>query len=74
MAKVLEYTVILHWDDDWGGYWAEVPILPGCVSQGKTREQALQNIKEAIELHLECMQEDGEEIPIEDSYKLAVGG
>ena len=54
-ARVLEYTVILHRDEDYAGYWVEVPALPGCVSQGKSKEEALKNIKEAIELHVECM-------------------
>jgi len=36
-----------------GGYVAHAPSLPGCISQGETREEALQNIKEAIELYLE---------------------
>ncbi len=38
---------------------AEVPILPGCISQGKTVEEALANIKEAAVLCLECMEEEG---------------
>jgi antitoxin HicB len=71
-TKVLEYTVILHKDEEFEGYWVEVPALPGCVSQGKKKEEALKNIREAIELHLECMKEDGEEIPKEESYKVAV--
>jgi predicted RNase H-like HicB family nuclease len=71
-TKVLEYTVILHRDEEYAGYWVEVPALPGCVLQGKSKEEALKNIKEAIELHLECMREDGEEIPSEESYKVAV--
>ena len=50
----------------------EVPALPGCVSQGKTREEAWHNIREAIELHVECLKEDGEEIPLEESLKIAV--
>lgn len=70
--KVMEYTVILHWDEDYQGYWVEVPALPGCVSQGKTREEALRNIKEAIELHVEAMCEDGEGVPVEESYKVSV--
>ncbi len=70
--EALEYTVILHWDEEYGGYWVEVPALPGCVSQGKNKENALANIKEAIELHLECLEEDGEEIPREESCKVAV--
>jgi len=70
--EALEYTVILHWDEEYSGYWVEVPALPGCVSQGKSKENALANIKEAIELHLECLEEDGEEIPREESCKVAV--
>lgn len=48
-----------------GGFWAEVPSLPGCVSQGETLNETLENVKEAIELFLECMIEDGEKIPSE---------
>ena len=70
--QALEYTVILHWDEEYGGYWVEVPALPGCVSQGKIKEEALANIKEAIELHLECLKEDGEEIPKEEFCRVAV--
>ena len=42
-----------------GGYTVYVPSLPGCISEGETREQALHNIKEAVELYLE---------PVEDDY------
>ena len=52
-TRVMEYTVILHRDAEYKGYWVEVPALPGCVSQGKTKAKALENVKEAIELHLE---------------------
>jgi len=46
------------------GYWvAEVPSLLGCISQGKTREEALANIKEAIELYIEVLEELGQEVP-----------
>jgi len=44
--------VILHHAEE-GGYWIEVPSLPGCFSQGETKDEALANIKEAITLHLE---------------------
>ena len=70
--EALEYTVVLHWDGEYGGYWVEVPALPGCVSQGKGKDDAIANIKKAIELHLECLEEDGEQIPKEESYKVAV--
>ncbi len=41
-----------------GGYTAIVPALPGCVSEGETKEDALQNIREAIELYLEPVDDD----------------
>jgi predicted RNase H-like HicB family nuclease len=46
------------------GYWvAECPSLPGCVSQGKTREEAIQNIREAIEGYILALREDGLPVP-----------
>ena len=60
----MKFAVILHEAEE-GGYWAEVPSLPGCVSQGETVEEALENIKDAIELFWECMLEDGEEVRTE---------
>ena len=48
----MHYTVILEREAD-GGYVASVPLLPGCVSQGDSREEALDNIREAIELYVE---------------------
>jgi len=45
------------------GYTVWVPALPGCVSEGDTREEALANITEAIELYIESLQADGEPIP-----------
>jgi predicted RNase H-like HicB family nuclease len=46
------------------GFWiAAVPSLPGCVSQGKTREQAVENIREAIELHIEALHAHRREVP-----------
>ncbi len=51
--------VILHPAEE-GGYWVEVPSLPGCFSQGETREEALENIKEAIALYIQDLQEAGE--------------
>lgn len=54
--------VILHLAEE-GGYWVEVPSLPGCLSQGDTKEEALANIREAIELFIEALAELGEEVP-----------
>lgn len=50
--KVFEYTVVFQEEKE-GGYSTWVPTLPGCASQGETFEEALSNIKEAIELYLE---------------------
>jgi predicted RNase H-like HicB family nuclease len=44
-------------DDDW--YVATVPVLPGCISQGKTKEEALENINQAIEFHISMLAGDG---------------
>ena len=56
--------VIVHPAEE-GGYWVEVPSLPGCFSQGDTKQEALENIKEAITLHIEDMIANGEDIPAE---------
>jgi predicted RNase H-like HicB family nuclease len=61
----MKYTVVLQREND-GGYVATVPALPGCVSQGNSREEALRNIGEAIELYLEDIKAAGESIPSED--------
>ncbi|MDX2161091.1 MAG: type II toxin-antitoxin system HicB family antitoxin [bacterium] len=54
--------VLIYPGED-GGFVAEVPSLPGCISQGNTREEALANIAEAIALFIEVLREDGEAIP-----------
>jgi len=59
--------VILHPAEE-GGYWVEVPSLPGCFSQGETKEEALENIKEAIALYIEDMLAAGEEVPPPEHY------
>ncbi len=54
-------------------YWvAECPSLPGCISQGKTREEAILNIREAIQIYLEVLKEDGLDIPEEHFESLLV--
>jgi len=49
----MEIKVILEPQEE-GGYTVYAPSLPGCISEGETKEEALQNIKEAIELYLEA--------------------
>jgi predicted RNase H-like HicB family nuclease len=58
----MKYRVLIEQDED-GVYVAEVPSLPGCISQGETREQAIENIKEAIAVYLESLEAHDEPIP-----------
>jgi len=62
----MRYRVILEPDEE-GGYCVWVPALPGCVSQGETREEALANIQEAIQAYLESCLKHGEELPREEA-------
>lgn len=54
----MNFKIFLEQDED-GWYTATVPALPGCISQGKTEEEAKKNIAEAIELHLRSLAQDG---------------
>jgi predicted RNase H-like HicB family nuclease len=55
-----------------GGYTAYVPSLPGCISESDTREQALDNIREAIELYLEPVDDDLAHHPEAEMLEIAV--
>lgn len=58
----MKYRVLIEQDED-GVFVAEVPSLPGCISQGSTRAEALSNIQEAIEGYLESLKAHDEPIP-----------
>ena len=60
----MRYTVVLEQEND-GGFVVSVPALPGCVSQGDTRAEALANIREAIALYIEDCREAGDAVPVE---------
>jgi predicted RNase H-like HicB family nuclease len=60
--KTLKLPVVITQDED-GYFLAEVPVLTSCFTQGKTKEEALANIKEVIGLCLEHMAEEGNPIP-----------
>ncbi|MCC6500612.1 MAG: type II toxin-antitoxin system HicB family antitoxin [Anaerolineales bacterium] len=53
----MRFKIVLEKSDE-GGYTAYVPSLPGCISEGETKEDALKNIHEAIELYLEPVEDD----------------
>ena len=68
--KTMDFKVVLEADPD-GGYVVICPTLPGCYSQGDSVDEALANIREAIELCIEDMRERGEPFP--DPSKTLVG-
>jgi len=53
-----KYAVVIHEDLE-GGFWAEVPALPGCYTQGESMDELMQNVREAIAGVLEVMKEQG---------------
>lgn len=53
----MQLRVVLEPSDE-GGYTALVPSLPGCISEGNTREEALSNIRQAVQLYLEPIEDD----------------
>ncbi len=69
----MQYSVVVHEAEE-GGYWIEVPALSGCYSQGETVEEALENVRDAIKLYLEVLQEDGTPIPKDEEivFRVAV--
>lgn len=58
----VKYTITLQRDED-GVYVARCPLLPGCVSQGRTRDDALANVRDAIRGYIQSLRKHGEPIP-----------
>lgn len=58
----MKYRVVVETDED-GVFVAQVPSLPGCVTQGKTRQEALENAKEAVAAYLESLAAHGDPLP-----------
>jgi predicted RNase H-like HicB family nuclease len=67
----MKFRVILEPSEE-GGYTVIVPSLPGCVSEGNTREEALKNIREAIELYLEPVEDDLSFSPDSEQIEIAL--
>jgi antitoxin HicB len=59
----MKYRVLMEPDED-GVFVAECPALPGCISQGSTRNEALVNIKEAMTGYLDSLKKHGEPVPL----------
>jgi antitoxin HicB len=66
------YTIILHPDQEEGGYTVTVPALPGCITQGDTTDEAIVMAKDAIRLHIEALQAEGQPVPQEDEPPQAI--
>jgi predicted RNase H-like HicB family nuclease len=60
--EIMKYRVLIQQDED-GVFVAEVPALPGCLSQGHSRTEALHNIQEAIAVYLESLRAHQEPVP-----------
>jgi predicted RNase H-like HicB family nuclease len=63
MRQVIVYT------DENGEWCASCPSLPGCHSQGETREEAIANIRDAIEAYIEALERDGLPVPAETEHR-----
>lgn len=66
----MDFVVVIHAAEE-GGYWAEVPTLPGCFAQAETVEDLLKEMREAIASHIEVLQETGEQISSEANVLIA---
>ena len=64
LMENIHYTVQIHPAAE-GGYWAEVPALPGCFTQGDSLEEVTAKVREAMECHLSSLLRDGVPFPIE---------
>jgi len=67
----MKLRVILEPSEE-GGYTVTVPALPGCISEGDTKEEALRNIREAIELYVEPVEDDASLSPDAEQLEIAV--
>ena len=71
----MQYSVVVHRAEE-GGFWVDVPALPGCYSQGESVEESLGNVAEAIELYLEVLWDERRDAPLDSEvvYRVEVSG
>jgi len=69
--NTIKFAVTLEWDED-GFIAASCPVLPGCHSQGRTREEAIANVTEAIRGYIASMRKHGEPIPVTNVEEVEV--
>lgn len=63
---IRRFKVVLEWDSGGDEYVARVPALPGCATHGRTRSEAMERVREAVEGYLEALAAGGEDIPVLD--------
>jgi predicted RNase H-like HicB family nuclease len=63
---------VILYPDETGVWVAECPSLPGCISQGESREAALENIRDAIAEYIASLEDDGEPVPVDSFSALIV--
>jgi predicted RNase H-like HicB family nuclease len=66
-----DYVIVVHPDED-GGYWTDVPSLPGCGSQGETVDEAIEMTKDAIMGYLESLKKHGNPLPSDSAIVVKV--
>jgi predicted RNase H-like HicB family nuclease len=71
MEEKVKYKIVLEPQEE-GGYTVYVPALPGCVSQGQTVEETMDNVKEAITVYLESCKQRGIDLPQVEEREVAV--
>ena len=71
--KKVKFKVYLEHDPEYEGFVADVPSLPGCMSQGKSEEEALKNIEEAIKGYLKVLRKSRKAVPSEEIHYVEVG-
>ncbi len=72
MSTMATYTILLDPDPEDGGYTVTVPTLPGCVTEGQTVVECIQNAEEAIRLYLDNLHDLGEPVPEEKVVPQAI--
>jgi len=65
--RKLKFKVYIEYDAEYGGYVVDVPSLPGCMAQGKSEKEALENIQEAIRGYLKVARQKRKIIPSEET-------
>jgi len=71
--KMNKFKIYLEYDPEFAGFIADVPTLPGCMSQGKTEKEALKNIQEAIRGYLKVLKKHHRIVPSEKVHYVSVG-